>query len=175
MKKVLLCCLLLIGSRYTYAQQIPPNELYQILRFWRMDSPNFVTQTYEYIQTIDRAWQLRLEPQKENGGLMILLGYGKDKVWYKDEQHRLLLSFEPNASASKGLIYTFTDLESWKLYNQRLQSMEPRLVKTTKLDGGTQTQYRVSDIYISMDEFPPGMSGVERQYRITLMGVNRSQ
>src|SRR4051812_42043393 len=105
MRKLLICCLLLVSSRYTYAQQITPNELYQILRFWRMDSPNFIAQTYEYVQTVDRAWQLRLDPQKENGGVMILMGYGKDKVWYKDEQHRLLLSYDPNTSSSKGLVY----------------------------------------------------------------------
>ena len=169
MRKLLICTLLLISSSVTYAQQIPPNELFQILRFWRMEAPGSAKQTYEYIQTVDKSWQPRLDPQRDNGGLVLLFGYAKDKVWYKDEQHRLMLIYDPNVAAPKVLIYTFTDLESWKRYNQQLQLMEARLIKTLQADGGTQTHYKVSDIYITMEEFPPGMNGVERQYRIRLM------
>lgn len=169
MKKLLICCLLLVSSRYTHAQQISPNELFQLFRFWRMNSPAYASQTYDYLQTVDKAWQPRMEPMKENGGLTLLFAYAKDKVWYKDEQHRLFMMYDPNKSPSKCIFYTFTDLESWKIYNQQLQQMNARLVKTVQEDGGTETFYQVSDIMIGMDEFPPGMNGAERQYRVSLI------
>jgi hypothetical protein len=146
-----------------------PTELFQVWKYWHMDAVDYDKSTYEYLQTIDKQWQIRLPPQKDASGYMLVLGYRKDNAWYKDEEYTIMLTNDLKAKSSRALVYQFTDADNWKRYNRQMQLMEAVPLMTTHVDGGTQNYHTINDITVVLKEFPPGINAAVRTYQVCIM------
>lgn len=160
--------LLCLISIHATAQEILPTELLQIYKYWQMNVAGFDKNTYDYIQTVDKQWQLRMEPKKSEYGLDLIFGYHKDQVWYKDDECRLMLSYDRRDKSQKGIMYQFTDTDNWQRYNRQMLLMDAEKVGSGPNQGGQQTIYTVNDIAFSLCEYPPGVNGDDRCFSVSI-------
>jgi hypothetical protein len=133
-----------------------------------MDVTGYDKNTYDYIQTLDKQWQLRATPEKTEHGLMLTFGYYKDKVWYKDEEYHLMLDNDKNEKVPKSLMFQFTDYDSWKRYNRQMALMDAVSLQTIKQNGGVTQTFEINDIIVHLSEFPPGINGPDRVYQVMI-------
>lgn len=166
MKHLLTILTLFLLCTCCQAQEILPTELFQIFKFWTMDIANFDKNTYDYIQTIDKQWELRIPPQRNENGVDLLMGYHDDKVWYKDNELKIILSYDKKLKGSKSVLYQFTDRNIWLRYNRQMEVMNATSLLSKSVQGGQQEVFEVSGITIYLTEFLPGINGVERSYQV---------
>lgn len=172
MKRLLIITLFCFISIYARAQEILPTELFQIYKYWQMDVSGFDKNTYDYVQTIDKQWGLRIPPQKDENGITLLFGYFKDKAWYKDEEYRMMLTYDKKSRSPKGILYSFTNIDTWLNYKKQMEVMNAESLATQPSQGGIQSTYRVNDIIIYLTDFPPGIQGPNRTYQALLTTQN---
>jgi hypothetical protein len=166
MKKLFTTLTLLFICYCSHAQEILPNELFQVYKFWMMDIKGFDKNTYDYIQTVDKQWELRIPPQRNDNGVELLMGYYKDKVWYKDEECKLMLTLDRSMKSPKGIMYQFTEFDTWQRFKRQMQIMNATSLLTKENQGGMMSVFEVNDILIYLTEFPPGINGVDRVYQV---------
>ena len=161
--------LLSVISVCAKAQDFLPTELFQIFKFWQMDVKDYDRNTWDYIQTVDKQWQLRMIPQKTDHSFQLFLGYYKDKVWYKDEEYGLMLDYDAKEKVPKSVTYQFTDYDSWKRYNRQMALMDAKSLQTINQNGGTTHTFQINDLVVHLSEFPPGINGVDRVYQVMIV------
>jgi hypothetical protein len=169
LKKYLISIGIIVCSVNLKAQDITPTDLFQVYKYWQMDVVGWDKNTYDYIQTIDKQWGLRLPPQKDDKGLTLLLGYFKDKKWYEDEECRIMLSYDNTLRSPKCVLYRFINQDTWLSYQRQMDIMSAQSLITQPNQGGIQSVYRVNDINIFLTDFPPGINGTDRTYQVMLV------
>lgn len=168
-KAALILLLVLIGPAYTYAQELLPTELFQVWKYWNMNTLDYDRNTYEYLQTVDKHWQLKMPPHKDANEFRLLLGYYRDTAWYKDDEYNLFLYYDRNSKSPKSVTYQFSNAETWKLFGRQMELMGADKVYATQSGGGVQTFYGVNDLSITLREYPPGINAAVRIYQVSIM------
>jgi hypothetical protein len=160
--------LLLLSAVTLKAQSIKPTDLFQIYKYWQMDVKGYDKNTYDYIKTIDAHWGLRLDPQIDANGLMLLMGYYKDNAWYNDEECRIMLSFDKTQRSPKSVMYVFADSETWTIYNAQMITMNAVKILSQQIQGGQQSVFQINGIVIYLTDYPPGINGKDRTYQVLI-------
>jgi hypothetical protein len=172
MKKTLTTLTLFFLCTCCYAQEILPTELFQVFKFWTMDIANFDKNTYDYIQTVDKQWELRVDPEPTENGINLYMGYQVNKAWYKDNECKIMLTYNKSMKNPKAVLYQFTEAENWNRYNRQMQVMEAVGLMNKTVQGGTMRVYEAGNILIYLTEFLPGINGVERSYQVIFSNNN---
>jgi hypothetical protein len=171
-KSIFLILMFLILHQSSKSQNISPTELLQLNKNWQMNDPDCGKYTHQYLKSIDAKWAMQGPPQrdKDNRGMTIMWCYSKDgKTWFHPAECNILASLDYGTPDKKSILYTFTDVETWTLYNKQMEIMNAIKLGNGASDGGYQTTYKVNDIAFILTEFPPGINGVERSYRVAIL------
>lgn len=166
-KKIIIIIVLVLCSINLKAQQISPTDLFQYFKYWRMNDPHYDKNTYDYIQTVDKDWQLRIPPMKSDTSFTILFEYYKDKQWVNGDECKLMFDYN-KINTHKSLMYEFTDRSLWENYNQQMRLMNAISLATFKINGGNEMVWSVNDITIHITDFPPGINGIDATYEVMI-------
>ena len=169
MKKIYFIILaMMFYSGIVKAQEISPTDLFQIYKVWQMNDPNYYKYTYQYLMTVDKHWTVAYPPI-EKDGLMLVFGFKLDSAkWYKPHEYELSLVNDHTRPVPKEVIYSFTDITLWNIYNHQMELMNAKRITEGSVDGGHQVIYKVNDIVIFLKEFPPGINGDDRIYQVQM-------
>ena len=154
-------------------QDLSPSNLLQVYKTWQMDVPNYYKLAYFQLRQIDNHWSLLIEPQKDNG-LMLLFGYqlvpSDNASWYKNKEYTLMLAFDSTKNA-KAVLYMFTDPQTLMRYRKQMELMKAVELGSRPYQAGKSTAYQINDISVLLIEFPPGINGTEATYEVQLAKI----
>ncbi len=133
-----------------------------------MDDPIYYKYAYQFVMTVDKHRTLAYPPIKKDG-MTLIFGYKVDiDNWYKAHEYELSLINDKTSPVPKIVLYSFTDLKLWNLYNEQMEIMNAKRITEGTSNGGHQTIYKVNDIVIFLRDFPPGINGEDRVYQVQL-------
>ncbi|MCJ8210813.1 hypothetical protein MUY27_13935 [Mucilaginibacter sp. RS28] len=165
-----LLLLLCLATRISFSQNISPTDLIQLHKAWQMNDPHADKLVYDYLMSVDKNWRLRERPTIDEKGFTAIYGYTKDqRQWYKPEECILMVSLDVGPPASKGILYGFTDPDTWNQYKKQMITMEATKLGAGSANGGQQTTYTINDIAFTLTEFPPGINGPDRCYQVSIL------
>ncbi|WP_309332940.1 hypothetical protein [Mucilaginibacter sp.] len=152
-------------------QDISPTVLLQVYKYWQGDDEQFWKYTVKYLMTDDNHWYPLAEPHIFDGTLMIFMGYMLIPLdhdsWYKNKEYHLDLLWDKNQN-SKLVSYNFTSQDTWNKYNAQMELMNAVKLGDRPFQGGNSTFYAVNDINFMLVEFPPGINGDDKTYRVQI-------
>jgi|GEM_PF-5581508 len=105
------------------AQQISPNDLIQLFKYWQVNDPHADKNVFDYLQLVDKNWLLRAQPTLDQNGFRAYYGYTKDhKTWYLPEEYKIMVSLM-SRSYKKSILYTFASPDTWEDYKLQMDKM----------------------------------------------------